>query len=87
MSFYTPPFEMPYVRPVGCELCGAERPLRRVVLKGSGGTPGVNYACARTIYVCDAHAEDDLAGPPLAAPQRRMAPGTTAKRPQAETLL
>jgi hypothetical protein len=79
------PAEMPYQRDGACELCGAEgKALKRVVLQPSSGSYGSSFKCARVVYACPDH--DGAGGPVLKAPNRGMAPGTSVKKPQKETL-
>ena len=78
--------EMPYKRGAGCELCGAHEPLRRVALSPPSGDKGGNYRLARAIYVCFAHADDEIAGAPRKAPARTTRAGTSRRQPQTEAL-
>lgn len=78
--------EMPYRRDeTHCELCGEPSlALRRIVIQESQGRLNSNYKCARVAWVCPAH--DDAGGLIVKTPQRGMAPGTSTKQPQKETL-
>ena len=73
--------EFPY-KPTtnGCDLCGRSAPLSRIVLAA-----GDRRKLERVAYICDRHA--DVAGAPVPVPASRMMPGTSAKRPQQETLM
>ena len=85
MTIREPPREFPFRRGSGCEICGAEGPLRRVVLKESSGSAVAgNYKAPRVAYICGAHGT--ALATVLRPPHSTRAAGTTRLEPQKERL-